>query len=69
MNVAATIMHRLEPTKERVERTALGITTIVFPHSTRFTLYICYEFIIKPIFGVIMSPHYFPISQAQDDLQ
>jgi len=31
--------------------------------------YSCYEFIVRPICGVIMSPHYFPISQAQDDLQ
>jgi len=29
----------------------------------------CYKFIVRPICGVIMSPHYFPISQAQDDLQ
>jgi len=25
----------------------------------------CYEFIVRPICGIITSPHYFPISQAQ----
>jgi len=38
MSVAATIMHRPEPTKEKIERMTLGITTIEIPHSTRFTL-------------------------------
>jgi len=37
MGVAATIMHRPEATKERVERMTLGITAGEIPHSTRFT--------------------------------
>jgi len=37
MRVAATSMHCHEPTKERVKRTALGITAMEIPHSTRFT--------------------------------
>ena len=38
MGAAATFMRRPEPTKERVELTTLGITSIEIPHSTRFTL-------------------------------
>jgi len=33
MRVAATIVHRPEPTKS-VDRTTLGITAIEIPHST-----------------------------------
>jgi len=67
-------MCRLEPTKERVERTTLGIVAIEIPHSIRFTLQqaSCYEFIVRPgpICGIITSPRYFTISQAQGgDLQ
>jgi len=38
MGVAATIMHRPEPTKKRVELTTLGIIATEISHSTRFTL-------------------------------
>jgi len=31
-------MCRLEPTKERIARTTIGITAIEIPHSTRSTL-------------------------------
>ena len=36
MRLAATIMRRPEPIKERVEPTTLGITAIEIPHSTMF---------------------------------
>jgi len=38
MSVAATIMHRPEVTKERIERKTLGMTEIELSHSTEFTL-------------------------------
>jgi len=38
MSVAATIMHRPGPTKERVERMTLSITATEILHSTRFPL-------------------------------
>jgi len=38
MRVAATVVRRPEPIKERVEPTTLGITAIEVTHSTRFTL-------------------------------
>ena len=38
MGVAAAIMRRLEPTKERVAQTTLGKTAIEIPHSSSFTL-------------------------------
>jgi len=51
------------------EPTTLGISAIEIPHSTRSLIYRCYVFIVRPICGGIMSPHYFSISQAHDDLQ
>jgi len=38
VSVAATIMHRPEPTKERVDWTTLSITAAEIFHLTRFTL-------------------------------
>jgi len=51
------------------EPTTFGITAIDIPIRLDSLFYSCYEFIVRPICGVIMSPHYFPTSQALDDLQ
>jgi len=69
MSVAALIVRRPEPTKERVERTTLGITAIELPHLNRFTLLLLLRIQRWAYMCVIMSPLYFPISQDQDDLQ
>jgi len=67
MSVAATIMCWPEPTKERVERTTLGITAIEIPQSTRFTLLwaSCYEFIVRPICVINTSSLYFPFHKLK----
>jgi len=69
VGVATTIMHHSEPIKERAEPTTLGITAIKIPNSTSFILLLMLRLNVRPIRGVFTSPHHFPISQAQDDLQ
>jgi len=69
MSIVDTIMYCSEPTKERVERTIISITAIEIPIPLASVCYSCYEFIARRIRGVTMSPHYFLIPQAQDDLQ
>jgi len=56
MSVAVTNMLRLEPTKERGERTTLGITAIEITPSLTSLFHSCYGFIIGLIRGVITSP-------------
>jgi len=67
-SVAVTIMHCLEPTKERVERTNSARQQQRFPIRLGSFFCSCSKLFVRTICGVIISLHNFPISQAQDDL-
>jgi len=55
--VAATMLRRPEPIKERVEPATLSIIAIEILHSARFTLLLLLCRLFNDICGVIKSPH------------
>jgi len=55
--VAGTMLHRPEPTKERVETTIISITAIEIRHLTRFALLMLLRFQRYMWHRLITSPH------------